>query len=685
MVNERTLDPTVELRPAGFVTRLVAFFIDQVIIGVALVILMVTVGILFRSFRLSELLGTRDLTLQLVTISLGAAGLILSFLYYVGFWLLAGQTPGKAVLGLAIVQTDGGRLRLGRATLRWFGYWFSGILFLGYLWILVDDRRQALHDKLARTLVVHRRLDERFLTLPDQVETRWQDLQQTLRTDAGDSDAVVVTEERRNGGGRDRTREPLSGVDAAMLELETPSNLTVINAVMILAERISFNDLKALVQNRLVPIRRFRQRVVPSVGPLSHLFWEDDPDFDLANHLHRTVLPPSDGPRQPALQNLVSELASVPLDGSKPLWEFHLVEGYGAGCALICRIHHAIGDGAALIQVLLSITSSESLPLPDAPAPEGAAPPLQGAAVASAGRRRSASKLLRQRLASAAHPSRVASLMATGWRAASALGGLVLAFPDSKTTFKGTIGRRKRVAWSGPISLDQVKATGRALDGTVNDTLLAAVSGALRRYLDGRGESTERVRLRAAVPVSLRTKATAGQLGNRIGAVFLPLPVAVGDPARRMDVIRRSMDRLKRSCLAPITFAGIQVLSLAPLTLKQTAVRLLADKATAIMTNVVGPKEPRYLAGALVEALLFWVPKTGGLALGVSIISYAGQVRLGVITDRGLVPDPEMIVAGFQTEYDALFSLADETRAGVAVREPTAMPDRTSMALESAP
>ena len=685
MVNETTLDQPIELRPAGFVTRLVAFFIDQVIIGVALFILTLTVGIVFRSFRLSELLGTRDLTLQLVTIPLGAAGLILSFFYYVGFWLLAGQTPGKAVLGLAIVQTDGGPLRLGRAIVRWLGYWLSGILFLGYLWILVDDRRQALHDKLARTLVVHRGLDERLSRLPGQVQARWQDLERTHRTDTGPSNAVVVTEERRNRGGRGRNREPLSGVDAAMLELETPSNLTVINTVIILAEQISFDDLKTVVQNRLVAIRRFRQRVVPSAGSLSNLFWEDDPDFDLANHLHRTVLPPSDGPRKPALQNLVSELASVPLDVSRPLWELHLVEGYGAGCALICRIHHAIGDGAALIQVLLSITSSESLPLPAAPTPEGVAPPLQGAAVVSTGRRRSASKRLRQRLASAVHPSRVASLLATGWRAASALGGLVLALPDSKTTFKGAIGRRKRIAWSEPISLDQVKATGRALDGTINDTLLAAVSGALRRYLDGRGESTERVRLRAAVPVSLRTKATAGQLGNRIGTVFLPLPVAVGDPARRMEAVRRSMDRLKRSYLAPITFAGVQALSLAPLPLKRTAVRFLASKATAIMTNVVGPKEPRYLAGALVEALLFWVPKTGGLALGVSIISYAGQVRVGVITDHSLVPDPEMIVAGFQTEYDTLFSLTDEARAGVEVREPTAMADRTSMALDSAP
>lgn len=683
MVNERAPEQTVELRPAGFVTRLVAFFIDQVIVGMTLFILTAIVGVVFRSFRLSELLGAVDLTLQLVTIPLGAAGLILSFFYYVGFWLLAGQTPGKALLGLVIVQADGGPLRPGPAIVRWLGYWLSGILFLGYLWILVDDRRQALHDKLARTLVVHRGLDERFSDLPDQVQAKWRDLERTHRPDAIHSDAVVVTEERRNDGRREQSREPLSGVDAALLELETPSNLTVINAIMILAEPIAFDDLKAVIQNRLVAIHRFRQRVVPSAGPLSNLYWEDDPDFDIANHLHRTVLPPSTEPPQPALQNLVSELASVPLDGSRPLWELHLVEGYGAGCALICRIHHAIGDGAVLTQVILSITDSEPRPLLATLPPERVASPLQGAAVVSTGRRRSAWRPLRQGGASAVPPSRLTAPMVAGWRAASALGGLVLALPDSKTTFKGVIGCRKRVAWSAPIPLDQVKATGRALDGTVNDTILAAVSGALRRYLHERGEPTKRVRLRAVVPVSLRTGVTANQLGNRIGAVVLPLPVAVGDPARRMEVVRRSMNRLKRSHLAPVTFAGIQALSLAPLSLKRTAARFVANRSTAIITNVIGPKEPRYLAGAPVETLLFWVPKIDGLALGVSILSYAGQVRLGIITDRDLVPDPEMIVAAFQTEYDALFSLTHEGRATVRAREASAVPDRASMALES--
>jgi uncharacterized RDD family membrane protein YckC len=135
------------------------------------------VGLVFQSFRLGQLLGTGDLTLQLALIPLGSASILLSFVYYVGFWLLAGQTPGKAFLGVAVVGADGGQLRAGAAIVRWLGYWLSGILFLGYLWILVDDRRQAWHDKLAGTWVVYRGRDERGLSLSGQVREYLQNRQ----------------------------------------------------------------------------------------------------------------------------------------------------------------------------------------------------------------------------------------------------------------------------------------------------------------------------------------------------------------------------------------------------------------------------------------------------------------------------------------------------------------------------
>jgi WS/DGAT/MGAT family acyltransferase len=466
--------------------------------------------------------------------------------------------------------------------------------------------------------------------------------------------------------GKEGTREPLAGMDTAMLRLETPTNLMVINGVLILGAPVAFDDLRAVIRDRLVAIPRFRQRLAPAAGPLSTPYWEDDPGFDIDNHLHRVVLPPPAG--QEALQDLVSELASMPLDRSLPLWAFYLVEGYGPGCALICRIHHSIGDGISLVEVLLSITDTDPGMLPGLRAGRTAERP-------GVGRRRRVRKLLRRGLSLAAHPERVRPLVRSGRRVVSALEDILLSPSDPRTAFKGDLGLSKRVAWSGPIPLEEVKAIGRALEGTVNDVLLATASGALRRYLQGRGEAPDGIELHAAVPVNLRGAGAAGRLGNRVGTVFAPLPVAVADPVQRLAAVRRSMDGLKRSSQAPATFAAMRALGRTSPPVQRAVVGILADRATAIMTNVVGPGEPRYLAGAPLEALLFWVPKTGALALGVSILSYAGQVRLGVITDRGLVPDPEAIASAFEAEFDALLAAAHEVRPGPAVQELAALLD----------
>jgi diacylglycerol O-acyltransferase / wax synthase len=513
--------------------------------------------------------------------------------------------------------------------------------------------------------------------------------------------------------GKNRAREPLSGMDAAMIDLETPTNLMVINAVMILAAPLTLDDLKAVIRGRLTPIRRFRQRVVRDPGRRPTLYWEDDPAFDVDNHVHRIALPGSSLPAETgkqtpsamhraehgaphlALQDLVGELASVPLELSRPLWAFYLIDGYGEGAALVCRVHHSIADGIALIGVLLSITDPEPLAAPMSPAANSEPPYLREDRVSGTPRRRPVRRLLRMGLSVAAHPSRLVRIVGSGWRAASTMGDLVLDPPDSPTAFKGRVGLAKQVAWSGPIPLQQVKAIGRAMGGTVNDILLAAVSGALRRYLEGRGECAEGIALHAAVPVNLRgngahTDTSAGStsepafaLGNRIGTVFVPLPVAVVDPVRRLWAVKRAMDRLKASYQAPATFAAMQALTLASSSVKRSFVTLLGGRATAIMTNVVGPKEPSYLAGAPIEALFFWVPKTGGLALGVSILSYAGQVRLGIITDAGLLPDPETIISAFEAEFDDLLAAAQGIEEMPTVGQMSAMLDDALATLDA--
>ncbi|HEU5100467.1 MAG TPA: wax ester/triacylglycerol synthase family O-acyltransferase [Roseiflexaceae bacterium] len=448
----------------------------------------------------------------------------------------------------------------------------------------------------------------------------------------------------------EKRSQRLSRVDTAWLRMEDPTNLMMVTGMLVFDQPLNFARLRETIEQRLLSFDRFRQRVV-SIGGAQH--WQDDPYFTLNAHLHRIALPaPHD---QTALQDLVSTLMSTPLDHSKSPWQFHLIEEYGSGCVLLTRLHHCIADGIALMRVLLSLTD----PAADAPAP-GAEPARNGHAPASgpigAARAvvRGAEKLLDQGIETLLEPARLAETAQLGASSALALSRLLLMSPDQGTLFKGSLGVSKRAAWSAPVALEQIKAIGHSVGATVNDVLLAAVTGALRRYLQGRGERVDGLELRAAVPVNLRSPDEPLTLGNRFGLVFLPLPVGADDPLDRLFDLKQRMQALKGSPEALVTFGVLGLLGVLTDDLQDVGVALFGAKATAVMTNVPGPRQTIYLAGAPARELMFWVPQSGRLGLGVSIISYAGQVRLGVATDLGLVPDPEAIVQAFHEEFELL-------------------------------
>jgi diacylglycerol O-acyltransferase / wax synthase len=238
------------------------------------------------------------------------------------------------------------------------------------------------------------------------------------------------------------------------------------------------------------------------------------------------------------------------------------------------------------------------------------------------------------------------------------LGRLVLLPPDPPTPFKGPLGRRKRAAWSKPVPLEDFKAIGKAYGATVNDVLVAAATGALRRYLESHGESSKGLSIRASVPVNLRPVQDAHRLGNSFGLVFLTLPVGIVDPVGRLRAIKKEMDELKRSPEALVAFGVLNVMGLAPVEVERLGLRFFGSKATAVLTNVPGPREALYLAGRKLDRVMFWVPQSGRLGLGISILSYAGGVMLGVATDEGLVADPEKIVDAFEKEFRSLKAAA---------------------------
>jgi diacylglycerol O-acyltransferase / wax synthase len=460
-------------------------------------------------------------------------------------------------------------------------------------------------------------------------------------------------------------RERMSSVDTAWLRMDSPGNLMMIVGIYEYEGRLDFARLRELVQQRFVVHRRFRSRVVQDA---TGYYWEEDDDFDLDLHLVRTALPGAGTTED--LKRFAGRMASTALDPSRPLWQFQLVDNYNGGHAMVARIHHCIADGIALIGVLLGMTSQD--PLEDAAEPDTRAPrrgpssdwdallrPLTDATIKAIDTTGDvASKVLHAYGAMLSDPESVGETAGEYARIAAQVArdaaAIALMENDSVTSLKGVPSGSKVVAWNEPLSLDDVKAVGRALGCSVNDVLLASVAGAIRSYLVERGEDVTGCELRAMVPVNLRDPKKWRELGNKFGLVPLLLPVGIESPIARVFEVRKRMSELKTSYQAVLAMALLGVVGLAPRTLQKQTLDFLARKATTVMTNVPGPQQPLYMAGARIRRIMAWVPQSGDIGVGVSILSYSGGVQFGLITDKRLCPEPQRIIDRFAPEFEKL-------------------------------
>jgi len=451
-------------------------------------------------------------------------------------------------------------------------------------------------------------------------------------------------------------REPMSGVDTAWLRMERPTNLMMITGVLMFETPMTLAKLRQVIRQRFLAYPRFRQKAVETA---TGALWEDDADFDLDWHVRLSALPGRADKRE--LECFVSQLASTPLDKSKPLWQFDLVESYLGGSALIARIHHCYADGIALVQVLLSLTDTTAT-VARGSERSNWLEEEDAAAAKSAGGIEHYLNLGGQVVAKGMQiyndPSLAAVLAVEGREIARELVNAVVLSDDPATVLKGRLGGSKRVAWAEPLDLEEVKAIGRAYDCTVNDVLMACAAGALRSYLVDRGEPIDGVTLRATVPVNLRPLKHAKKLGNHFGLVFLDLPVGEDNPVRRLERVAAHMNQLKTSRQAIVTFGLLAALGMAPAPVQRMALELFSRKATAVATNVPGPTMPLYMAGQRLTEMMVWVPQSGNIGIGISILSYHGRVHFGLIGDGRLMPDPDAVISRFRPEFEKLLYIA---------------------------
>jgi WS/DGAT/MGAT family acyltransferase len=483
--------------------------------------------------------------------------------------------------------------------------------------------------------------------------------------------------------------EPMSWVDTAWLRMDSASNLMLIVGIWMVQPRVHYADVCRRVTACMRQYPRFMQRVRHDATGYT---WTLDPNFDIKRHVVPETLPLAPGQdAQQALQDRLGELAMQPLDLKHPLWQFHWVEQIGPkvsvhpsaqaqrGSALLVRIHHCVADGMALMEVTHSLTDDgmalaarrgprrqQTMPAPT-PNLNALLQPLTrnvvGALETAGDLAVNALHGLRQPLQSLQPGLKnsvqqgleggaaLARQAAQGVRDAAALAFM---FNDSSTRLKGTLAGRKRVAWCAPLPLREVQAVAQGLHCSVNDVLLSCVTGALGAYLRDLGDSVAGQEIRAMVPVNLRSAQDLHQLGNKFGLAPVLLPLGLDHPVERVYEVRRRMADMKGG-FQPLLSMGLLALGGALVQSGQDLlIKLFSSKTTAVVSNVIGPRNKMRFCGATVEQDLFWVPQSGSVGLGISIFSYGGNVQFGLIADTAFCPQPQDIVDRFEPEFAKL-------------------------------
>src|SRR3954468_5416186 len=455
----------------------------------------------------------------------------------------------------------------------------------------------------------------------------------------------------------------LTALDASFLHQEHPDSHMHVGALARFeGPPPPFDELLDSLRMRLHLVPRYRQRLqVPPAGTGRPL-WIDDPAFNLEYHVRHTALPGPGSERQ--LLRLTGRIFSQQLDRARPLWELWMVEGLDdGGFALISKAHHGMIDGIGGVDIAQLMFALSPVPAeidhPDEawqPAPEPSSAQLLAAGMVG---------LLRTSLHGALRATGAlrdpGAALHAAREAAEGLGEIVWAGlnPAPDTPLNVPIGPHRRYEVV-PTDLDDFKTVKNAFGGTVNDVVLAVVSGALREWLHARSVRTEGLELRALVPVSIRGMQDRGALGNRIAAMRGPLPVYIEDPIERLAAVRATMDGLKESKQA----VGAEVLAsaqnFAPPTILAQASRLNFSTRlfNLIVTNVPGPQFPLYVRGRELRAVfpIAFLPRDHALA--IAIMSYNGQMNFGLLGDYDAMPDIDAVAEGIEASLAELVALA---------------------------
>jgi diacylglycerol O-acyltransferase len=461
----------------------------------------------------------------------------------------------------------------------------------------------------------------------------------------------------------------LTPLDASFLQLEDDdSNMCVGGAEVFAGDPPTYDELVAELDKRLRAVPNFRLVRVPVPLGLGRARWADAEDFDLRDHVKRTAVPaPGDAAK---LQALFARVMSHPINHSRPPWEMWLVEGLeGNRFALLHKMHHALVDGIASVQVLETLFSADPGGDPveerqTEPRPAPSAPRLLAESLLE---RTLAPEALGALTGAVTHPRQTAESVV---RTAAGVAGLAKAAAKQAppTPYNHPVGPDRAFSWQRE-SLTQVKEIKEALDGSVNDVVLTAVTGALRRDLERRGADPGDTEIFAFVPVSLRSDDGSGELGNEVSGLKVALPLDEADPLERFARVHGAMDELKTSPQALGASAAVQSTGLVSPAVFQTLAPVgdVQRYTNLVITNVPGPRQKLHLLGRELEDVFPFVPLAANLAVGVAVVSYVDTLGFGFSADPDVVPDVDQLAPALR---ESMQELADAAGVGGDSAEP---------------
>ena len=459
--------------------------------------------------------------------------------------------------------------------------------------------------------------------------------------------------------------ERLSPADAMFLHLEDDNTHMHVASVTIFEGSVDYQEALDEVNRRLHLVPRFRQKLAFVPFGLERPVWVDDPHFNVEYHVRHTALPEPGG--EDALKRLAGRIMSQQLDRTKPLWEIWLVDKLaGDRFAMIAKTHHCLVDGVAgadITAVLLDLTPEPPDLTAEPWTPHQEPTPAQLLTQALRERTTQPVEVVRGIRAMTRAPRRI---LKEAGNVLEAMGALAWAGlnPAPRTPLNVPIGPHRRYEWVR-ASLDDFKTIKNALGGTVNDVVLAVVSGALRRFLDHRGVDVRGLELKAMVPMSIRAESERGALGNRVTAMAAPLPVYEEDPVVRLQIVRMAMKDVKDSKQAVGADMIVQLSGFAPPTILGQAARLQAQQrfVNVLVTNVPGPQFPLYSRGQPMVDLFPMAPLAANQALGIAVMSYNGQLGFGLIADYDALPDVGVVAEGIEKSIAELLAEAEAANA----------------------